>query len=318
MKIIILDSRKNSYVSTPDLELDCLAEHAQVQLYHVDCVEQLPIEALDCDGIISWHLVPLGKESLERFTQCKAIVRSAVGFDNINLEFARSRDIHVANVPDYGTEEVADHTLALSLALVRKLKGSDRIVRHGSWDWREVGAIPRMSDMQIGIIGMGRIGSAAALRFKAFGCRVGFYDPTRASGWEKAVGVERFETLNELLAFGELISIHAPLNVNTRHMISHDSFSRMQGKFLINTARGAIIDPDALVHAMEQGTLRGLGLDVYENEARLPSRLLMGEEVIWTPHVAFYSDSALSELRTKAAQCVLRILQSGWHRNVVN
>lgn len=318
MNIIILDSRHNSYVRAPDLEQACLGQGVQVRLYHVDSVDQLPDEALECDGIISWHLVPLGKDALARFRRCHAIVRAAVGFDNIDLAYARNRQIEVANVPDYGTEEVADHTLALALGLLRKLKAGDRVVRSGSWDWREVGDLPRLRDLPVGILGMGRIGTAVALRFKAFGCQVSFFDPQRPSGWEKSLGVTRVESLEALLDSSALVSIHAPLTPHTHHLISHDSLARLRGKYLINTARGAIVDPDALASAMAHDTLRGLGLDVHADESQLPPEVLMGENVIWTPHVAFYSDQALNDLRTKAAECLRTLLHNDWHRNIVN
>lgn len=318
MKIIILDSLHNAYVTEPSIECQLLAEYAEVVLYHVEHVQQLPPEALDCDAIISWHLVPLERDALARFTRCKAIVRAAVGFDNIDLDYARSRHIQVANVPDYGTEEVADHTLAMALALLRKLKAGDRVVRSGSWDWRDVGPIPRLGELRVGIVGLGRIGSAVARRFQALGCDIAFHDPHLASGWEKSLQLTRHESLHELLEFADLVTLHTPLNADTRHLIDAPRLRQLQDKFLINTARGALIDPDALQSAMQQRPLRGLGLDVYADETHLPAAVLQGEEVIWSPHVAFYSDRALDELRTKAAQCVLQLLLSGRHRNVVH
>lgn len=317
MKVIILDSLHNAYVAHADLERQLLKDHAQVDLYHVENVQQLPEEALDCDAIISWHLVPLDRNALARFSRCKVIVRAAVGFDNIDLDYARSCRIQVANVPDYGTDEVADHTLALSLALLRKLKTGDRIVRSGSWDWREIGAVPRLAELRIGIVGLGRIGTAVAQRFKAFGCEIAFHDPYVPSGWEKSLRVHRCETLDDLLELADLLTLHVPLDTGTRHLINHHSLQRLQGKFLVNTARGGLIDPQALEVAMEQRILRGLALDVHEDEIHLPAAALLGEDVIWSPHAAFYSDSALGELRAKAVRCALQLLLSGWHRNLI-
>lgn len=317
MKIIILDSLHNAYVTHPDLERHHLQDHAKIALYHVDNVSQLPSDALNCDAIISWHLVPLDREALSRFSRCRAIVRAAVGFDNIDLAYARSRQMLVANVPDYGTDEVADHTLAMALGMLRKIKLADRVVRNGSWDWREVGSLPRLAELRVGIVGLGRIGTAVAQRFKAFGCDVAFHDPHVGSGWEKSLRLRRCESLHELLDYADLVSLHAPLTAETRYLISHDGLRRLEGKYLINTARGGLIDPDALDTAMQHRTLRGLALDVHADETRLPSAALLGDEVLWSPHVAFYSDSALSELRIKAARCALQLLISGWHRNLV-
>lgn len=319
MKIAIIDSLHNSYVSTPDIERRVFAEAGEVRLFHVRSADDLPEEALACDGIISWHLVPLGAAVLKRLSACRGIVRAAVGFDNIDLAAARERQIEVANVPDYGTEEVADHALAMALSLLRRLPRGQAVVSRGSWDWREVGRLPRLSQMQVGIIGCGRIGMAVALRFKAFGCRVSFYDPYVCSGVEKALGLERCERLDDLLHKVDLVSVHAPLNPQTHHLIRRKELTALRGKYLINTARGPIIDGNALSDAVSDGLLAGLGLDVYEDESQaIPAVFAGRDDVLLSPHVAFYSEAALPELRSKAAQVLLAILAKGSHRNVVN
>ncbi|MBD1553562.1 NAD(P)-dependent oxidoreductase [Pseudomonas typographi] len=318
MNVIILDSRRHSYVQSPDFERRVMGAEADVTLYHVDDAGQLPQHAFDCDGILSWHLVPLPAQALQRFSRCRAIVRAAVGYDNIDLPRARQQGIQVANVPDYGTEEVADHTLALALALIRKLGACDRAVRAGNWDWRAVGTVPRLRDLFVGLVGLGRIGSAVALRFKALGCRVGFYDPLRPSGWEKALGIERFEHLSALLAASQLVSLHAPLNSATRHLLGHEELQRMQGKWLVNTARGGLVDTQALAAAVAGGTLAGAALDVLETETEAPPTALLCDRVIWSPHMAFYSHAALAELRTKAALCLQQLLRHGTHRNLIS
>lgn len=319
MKIAIIDSLHNSYVSAPDIEQGVFGQAGEVTLYQTRTAAELPPQALECDGIISWHLVPLDRAAIDRFSACRGIVRAAVGFDNIDLVAARERQIEVANVPDYGTEEVADHALAMALSLLRRLPRGHDVVSRGSWDWREVGSLPRLSRLQVGIIGCGRIGMAAALRFKAFGCRVSIYDPYVCSGVEKSLGVERCETLDELLNKVDLVSIHTPLNAQTRHLIGRKELGALRGKYLINTARGPIIDGEALSDAVSDGLLAGLGLDVFEDEAQaLPAVFLGRDEVLLSPHVAFYSQAALPELRAKAARVLLDILRQGSHRNVVN
>jgi lactate dehydrogenase-like 2-hydroxyacid dehydrogenase len=318
MKIIILDGTQTPYVDEPDLERQELQAHADVCLYHVRRVSELPSEALDCDAIISWHLVPLDQAALRRFTRCRAIVRAAVGYDNIDLGYARQRNMLVANVPDYGTDEVADHTLAMALALLRKIGAGDRLVRSGSWDWRELGEVPRMADLRVGIVGLGRIGTAVAQRFKGFGCEVGFHDPYLGSGWEKSLQLQRFETLDGLINFAGLITLHVPLNAQTHHLIDLHRLQRMRDRFLINTARGSLIEPLALQSIVRTDGLRGLALDVYPDETQLPPRALRGDRVLWSPHAAFYSDAALRELRIKTARCVLELLLTGQHRNLLS
>ncbi|HHW76196.1 MAG TPA: C-terminal binding protein [Xanthomonadaceae bacterium] len=318
LKIGIIDSLRHSYVAQPDIEQAVFAGAGTIELFQVATAADLPPPAAACDGIISWHLVPLDAAAIDQLTACRGIVRAAVGYDNIDLVAAAAKGIQVANVPDYGTEEVADHTLALALAMLRRLPRGDRLVRGGSWDWREVGPMPRLRGLRVGILGLGRIGTAVARRFQAFGCEVAFYDPERPSGWDKAVGIDRCETLDELLDRCQLLTIHAPLNAVTRHLIDARALGKLQDKYLVNTARGPIIEPQALAAAVAAGNLAGVALDVFSDETRAPlAPLADSEATLWSPHVAFYSDRALPELRAKAAQCLRGILETGDHRNVL-
>lgn len=318
MKIGIIDSRHNCYVTNPDIETGVFAGTGEVKLYQVAGTEELPAEAYACDGLISWHLVPLQRPFLQDLQSCRGIVRAAVGFDNIDLAAASEHGIQVANVPDYGTEEVADHTLALALSLLRRLPRGHNVVMGGSWDWREVGELPRLRQLTVGLIGFGRIGMAVARRFQAFGCHVCFYDPYLGSGVDKSLGVTRCESLDELLRTADLVSLHVPLNGETRHLLSERELAVLKGKYLINTARGPLIDGRALCRALERGDLQGAGLDVYEDERQMiPPALQARNNVILSPHVAFYSSAALPELRRKAAGVLLEILQKGGHRNVL-
>ncbi|WP_263263745.1 NAD(P)-dependent oxidoreductase [Pseudomonas sp. RIT-PI-S] len=316
-KILVLDSSRNSYVTAPDIEAEVFGPGIEVTLVHADSVAALPASALACDGVICWHLVDLPAHALARFNRCRAIVRAAVGVDNIDLIAARLHRIAIANVPDYGTEEVADHTLALALALLRRLPRADAAVRGGSWDWRDLGPLPRLSDLTIGLIGLGRIGAAVARRFLAFGCRVVFYDPYRDSGWEKSLGTGRCETLDALLDEADLVSLHLPLTLRTTHLLGQAELRRLAGKYLVNTARGGLIEPHALAAAVAAGQLAGVALDVYADETAPPPPAMLAPEVLWSPHVAFYSDKALPELRRKAASCLKTLLISGQHRNLL-
>lgn len=318
MKIGIIDSRHNCYVTDPDIERGVFGDAAEVTLYQVSDTCELPAEAYACDGFISWHLVPLNRAFFQDVPRCRAVVRAAVGFDNIDLLAAVSHGVQVANVPDYGTEEVADHTLALALGLLRRVPRGHAVVSGGGWDWRQVGTLPRLSQLRVGLVGCGRIGMAVARRFQAFGCQVSFYDPYVSSGTEKSLNVQRCENLDDLLRDSDLVSLHTPLNDETRHLIGARELQRLHGKYLVNTARGPLIDGTALADAVAAGHLRGVGLDVYENEREaIPKAFCNREEVILSPHVAFYSEAALPELRRKAAGVLLDILRSGRHRNVV-
>lgn len=314
-RVLILDGRRNRYVNEPSVERDIFGPDVEIELAHVDSVAELPRSALTCDGAICWHLVPLDAQALAHLRNCRALVRAAVGFDNIDLAAARRLDISVANVPDYGTDEVADHTLAMALALLRRLPEADAVVRGGSWDWREVGPLPRLGNLVVGLVGLGRIGTAVARRFQAFGCTVIFYDPWLPSGWEKSLGVVRCETLAALLDQADLVSLHAPLVPETRHLLGAPELARLAGKYLLNTARGDLIDSRALSTAMAQTPLAGLALDVYGDERNSPPPELTGPRVLWSPHVAFYSRESLEELRYKAAITLQALLAGQHHRN---
>jgi D-3-phosphoglycerate dehydrogenase/C-terminal binding protein len=319
LQVAIIDSVRGSYLLSPDIEREILEPYADVTLHRVKMPEELFGCIEETDGIISWHHIPIQRELIARLQHCRGIVRAGVGVDNVELAYAAERGIPVCNVPDYGTEEVADHTMALLLALVRKLRQLDLHARGGGWDWRTIGSVPRLRGTALGIIGFGRIGSAVARRAQAFGMSVGFYDPYVASGTEKAHGVTRYESLPELLDQSHIISIHVPLTTETFRLIGRAELQRMNEEtILINTARGEIMDQEALIESLGAGKIGQVGLDVLSDEPRVPAELRSSDKVLLTAHAAFYADIALTELRHKAAASVLRLLQGRSERNVVN
>ncbi len=282
----------------------------------------------NCDAILAFDKLNYDKELLAKLKKCKVLVRVGVGYDNVDVKEAKKRKIVVCNVPDYGTEEVADHTLALLLSLVRGLPDySQRVIKRS---WLRPNPIPfRLRGKILGIIGLGRIGTAVAVRAKAFGLNVLFYDPYKPEGYDKTLGITRVYSLKELAQQVEIVSVHAPLTKETENMLDKKFFGELKKDiFLINTARGAIIDLAALYQAMKKGKVKACGLDVlpvepsddtqqlildYEKQASwLTGRLVV------TPHVAFYSPEAYVEMRQKAAQEALRVLQGQPARNCVN
>ena len=271
------------------------------------------------DAIILWHHIQFTSGLLGKLSRTRLIVRNGVGYDNVDVTAAGASGIRVANVPDYGTEEVADHAMALTLALIRQLKPLMADVSNGGWEWRAGLSCWRIRDRVFGVVGCGRIGTAMALRAKAFGFAVSFYDPYLASGYEKAIGVQRSSSLEELLSVADVISVHVPLNQETCHLIAGRELMRMKkSAYLVNTARGPVVSYDALFDALSQGAIAGAALDVLENEPSGASALHAFPNCIVTPHGAFYSLESLIEMRTKSALIVRDGLLHGRYINVVN
>lgn len=272
------------------------------------------------DAIILYHDIPwIGEATFSRADHCLGIVRAGVGYNNVDLVAAGSRGIVVCNVPDYGTEEVADHAITMLLAIVRQLRQGDEAIRGGVWNFNTVIETPRLKGMTLGLIGCGRIGTATALRAKAFGLDVVFYDPLVVPGYDKALGIRRVDRLEELLEQSPLVSLHCYLDKTTHHMINAKTLAMMpKGAILVNTARGGVVDGDALVEALESGHLLGAGLDVVEREPLDDERLRKHPRVILSPHSAFYSREGFVELRRKTAEEIRRLLTGQTLRCPVN
>jgi C-terminal binding protein len=271
-------------------------------------------------------------EDFARFPKLRAVVRMGVGYDRLDRVAAAARGIMVCNVPDYGTMEVADHAIALALALRRGL-----FLHHDTQradppaDWAPIGTplIRRLDVQTFGIIGLGRIGTAVALRAKAMGFRVVFFDPHLPNGSDLAIGVARAKTLDELLAQSDVLSIHAPLTPQTKHMLGLRELSLLpQGAVVVNTARGPIMDLDALETLLHEGQIAGAGLDVVPVEPpvepvpdllrayRAREPWLLGRLVI-TPHSAFHTPEAWADIRRKSAETMAAALMSNQPQNVI-
>jgi phosphoglycerate dehydrogenase-like enzyme len=316
--------------SLPDIEQSILGGECHIEALAKSRESDLPDEIESADALMVWHEITIGPQTISRLKRCKVIARYGVGFDNIDLEAAGVRGIPVFNVPDYGTNDVADHTMAMLLHLARGLGGFNSFVRDQvpGWDWAAAGLLHRLTDRCLGIIGLGRIGTAVALRAKSFGLKVVFYDPYVADGMDKALGVTRHE-LDELLECADIISFHCPLTEETRNMADASFFSRAkQGVVLINTARGAIVEFPSLERALRSDKVSSAGLDVLPceppDEADPLIRAWRKKEewiqnrMILTPHAAFYSEEAIKELRTKTALTVRRVLNGEMPRNCIN
>jgi len=295
----------------------------------------LPGAALaGADALVVWHEMPVDAELIARMPRCRLIVRAGVGFDHIDLAAAGRAGIPVCNTPDYGTSEVADHTIALMLALARGIVSyHDALARDpvGGYDSTLAPLVTRLRGATFGCVGIGRIGSAAALRAKAFGMRVIGHDPHAARGHEIALGIERVETLDALLEASDVVSLHCPLNDDTRGLIGAGALRRMRPHaLLLNTARGALVDVDELLRALHDGRLAGAALDVLPVEPPDPHDPVVAAcrsadvaaglrgRLILTPHAAWSSPQSREDARRLAVETAMLYLRTGRLRNLVN
>jgi D-3-phosphoglycerate dehydrogenase len=245
-------------------------------------------------------------DSLDR---CRGIVRYGVGFDTVDVEAATRHGIYVCNVPDYGTDEVSDHAITLLLASARKLIPLARGVQDGVWSVEGMKPVGRLRGRTLGIIGLGRIGAMTAAKAQAFGIRVIAYDPLRPMHYFAERNIGR-ATLDELLQTADYISLHAPLSADTRHLIDERALGLMKPTaFLVNTARGGLVDGAALARALRAGQIAGAAVDVTEQEPiPLESPLLGLDNCIVTPHAAWYSDESAAALQRLAGEEAARLI----------
>jgi D-3-phosphoglycerate dehydrogenase len=264
--------------------------------------------ARDADAILVTY-AKLPGELLRQLTRCKAIGRFGLGVDNIDIKSAAELGIMVTYVPDYCMHEVSDHAMALLLALARKIPLSNKLVQAGRWEMPAVVPIHRLAGRVLGLVGFGNIPRALTPKAKAFGLRVVTHDPYVSQEVLAAAGVEAV-TFDRLLGISDFVSIHAPLMPATRGLFNAETFRKMKrGAALINTARGPLVDEDALVAALDSGQLGAAALDVVAVEPLPKDAKLIGRDnVILTPHTGFYSVEALDELQTKCAADVARVL----------
>uniref|UniRef100_A0A0A9Y8M3 C-terminal-binding protein n=1 Tax=Lygus hesperus TaxID=30085 RepID=A0A0A9Y8M3_LYGHE len=313
--VALLDGRDCS------IEMPILKDVATVAFCDAQSTSEIHEKVLnEAVGALMWHTIVLTKEDLEKFKTLRIIVRIGSGVDNIDVKAAGELGIAVCNVPGYGVEEVADTTLCLILNLYRRTYWLANMVREGKKftgpeQVREAAqGCARIRGDTLGIIGLGRIGSAVALRAKAFGFNVIFYDPYLPDGIEKSLGLTRVYTLQDLLFQSDCVSLHCTLNEHNHHLINDFTIKQMRpGAFLVNTARGGLIDDEALATALKQGRIRAAALDVHESE---PYNAFQGDQrplkdapnLLVTPHAAFYSDASCTELREMAASEIRRAI----------
>jgi D-3-phosphoglycerate dehydrogenase / 2-oxoglutarate reductase len=270
--------------------------------------ETIRVEAAEADAVLTTYAA-IDSDTVAALKNCKVIARYGIGVDNIDLEAARAAGITVTNVPDYCVEEVADHTIALLLAVWRKIVTGNQVVRNDGWGIAELRPVRRLRGRQLGMIGFGHIGRAVAARASTFGLELRVFDPYIDESALADTGVTRIEDLEELLSSSDIVTIHAPLTSGTKSLIDSDAIDKMKdGAVLINTSRGPIVDTKSVAVALETGKLSGAGLDVFDNEPPETALLSSLETLVATPHAAFYSDEAITESQTKAATSIVTVL----------
>jgi len=290
---------------------------AEVRLAQEPTAEAILEVVREADALLTTY-AKIPAEMIAQMKRCRIIARFGIGVDNVDIPAATKAGIIVTRVPDYCLDEVSDHAMALLLALARKIPSSNARTHAGQWAMKAVVPIHRLRGSVLGLVAFGQIARLVAEKAEPFGLRVVTYDPYVPPETLARAGVEEVG-FGELVEISDFISIHTPLMPETHHLFNADVFRRMKPTaYLINTARGPIVDEAALAHALDEGHFAGAALDVMEKEPPTGSPLLGRDNVILTPHTSFYSEESLLDLQTKAAEEVLRVLTGDAPRNPVN
>lgn len=314
-KVVITD---HIYEDT-DIEADII-EGAGAELVSLDAASADDVIRGGSDArVLLTTNAPITDEVFSALPQLEAVVRLGAGFDNIDVEAATAHDVFVVNVPRYGNEEVASHALALLLACDRRLAQYDRHVRDGNWNWKYRNEQTRLMDKTLGIVGFGRIGKQLAALSAGLGVDIIVSDPYVSAADIEAQSARKV-SFEELIQQSDLVSIHTVLNDETHHLFDAEVFAQMKDSaVLVNVARGGIIDQPALLEALDEDEIAVAGLDVTDPEPPAETDpVRTHEDIMLTPHVAWYSDAALEELRRIPAEEAVRVLENQPPENIVN
>ena len=330
-RVLVPDAQ---YVDDAEIERNLASKWVDYDIRRVRHASSIPNEDWGSyDALHVWHEVPIDKSLVAKLDRCRIIVRCGVGYDHIDLEAAGHAGIPVCNTPDYGTSEVADHAMGLMLTLVRGIGTLHRELTQdpvGNYvTARTPPLMRRIRGTQLGVIGLGRIGTATALRAQAFGMNVCAYDPYQPRGVEIALGVERVDSMVKVLESCPIVSLHVPLTTETHGMIDDKAMKKMSpNSILINTARGGIVDLDVLYDALYQQQLGAAALDVLPEEPPDGTHPLivafknqpewLKDRLILTPHSAWNSPESRHDARAKSTETLLAMLLRNELRNCVN
>lgn len=328
MKVGILD-----YSVEAEIEKQVIGSETEIILYQAEKECELPESIEELDAVLVWHHIEVTKNVIDRLSNCKFIIRIGTGYDSVDYRYAGEKGIPVLNVPDYGTEDVAEHAMALMLSLNRSIPVyQEKLFENIADNWVASigGYIPRISGKTMGIAGLGRIGTAMAIRAKGMGMNVIFYDPYVADGYDKAVQCKRVESLEKLFSMSDFVSLHTLLTEETEGLINDDILAHCkENLMLINTSRGKVVKNAAVYQALKSGKLRAFAADVLEQEppdlihdelirAYVNQEAFIQNRMLLTPHSAFYAEESRYEMRYKAAEAVRRMLEGLPLKNCIN
>ncbi len=314
-KIYVTDCDHDSM----EIEQDILNNKAGSELVILDCkTEQDVINQCQDAEVILNQYAPITGHVLASLPKLKAVIRYGVGYNNVDIKAAEKLRIIVCNVPDYGTSEVADHSLTLMLSLSRKIVLLNHAMKKGNWSYIAAMPIYRLQEQTVGIVGLGRIGLSLAAKCHGVGFHIIGYDPYRQQ--DSLPEYVRWVGFDELISTADIISLNAPFTQNTEYLIGEKELAAMKpNSILVNTARGGMIDEPALYRALVDKKIGGAALDVFKKEPADPGNPLLAlDNLICTPHMAWYSEQAQSDLKRKAAQEALNIANGHPPRCQVN
>lgn len=329
MRVLIPDAQ---FEGEPTVEAAAFDGRASFDVHRAATPAAIPDAAWRAaEAVLLWHVMDIDRAVVAKLDSCRVIARCGIGYDRIDTAACAERGIRVCNVPSYDVTDVVNSTIAMVLALMRGLLSYHEALKadiRAGWAWEGPPALRRVRGQRFGIVGCGRIGTAVAVRARALGMEVAYFDPYLPTGHEMSLDLKRFDSLAGLLGWADAVSLHTPLNAETRGMIDGATVAMMKpGMILANCARGGLIELDALAAGIRDGVIAGAALDAFELEPPAPHPLLdawardedwMKGRLCLTPHSSFYSRTTFDEIRRDAATTARDWLVDGRLRNCVN
>ena len=315
-KIVCLSTNPSGFT----YEVAAFAARTDAQFITSGARTKEDVKAAVCDAdVVLFSDITIDREVIDSFKNCKLIIRYGIGYDNVDTKYAAEKGIFVCNAPNYGVTDVAEHALSLLLSCAKRLTYMNDCVRDGMWDTSKMGASRRIAGKKVGFIGFGKIAKCVCQRTNAFGLKALVFDPFVSDAVAAEYSAEKV-TLEQLLAQSDYVTLHLPLNEQTRHMMGATQFAQMKpDAVFINTSRGGLVNEKELIDALENGVIAGAGLDVFEDESgNIDPRILKMKQVTLTPHVAWNTIEGAAALHEEVTGNVIRFLEGNRPESIVN